>query len=91
MSEPLNPGNVPGWIWGFLPGEPQEFFWKAGHTMTMMVFFEPEGVTKINASSPNFNYLSDAILTGKVFQVHAYRGQCPAKMQSSQRDQSELM
>ena len=64
---------------GFLPGEPQKFFWKAGHTMTMMVFFKKKDVTKVQASSSNFNYLSDAILNGKVFQVHAYRGQCPGR------------
>ncbi|MGD9850893.1 MAG: hypothetical protein AB7T38_06485 [Nitrospirales bacterium] len=73
----LQPGECAWLDRGFLPGEPQAFFWGAGHTMTMMVFFENEGVTKIHASSAKFRYLSDAILNRKVFQVHAYRGECP--------------
>ncbi len=73
----LQPGECAWLDRGFLPGEPQVFFWKAGHNMDMMIFFENEGVHKINASSMNFNYLSDAILNKKVFQVHAYRGKCP--------------
>ena len=76
-ARPPRPGECAWLDRGFLPGEPQEFFWKAGHTMTMMVFFDKEGVTKVHASSSNFNYLSNAILNGKIFQVHAYRGQCP--------------
>lgn len=63
---------------GWRPGEPQEFVWKLGDKMSdMIIYFEPQGVTMVHTESIKFNILSDALLQKNVFQVHAYRGQCP--------------
>ena len=64
---------------GFRSGEPQKFRWAAKRKMLLQAFFESQDVKKILSSSQNFNYLAKGILNGEVFQVHAYRGQCPGK------------
>jgi hypothetical protein len=75
---PPQPGECAWLDRGWRPGEPQEFVWKLGDKMSdMIMYLEPQGVTMVHTESLKFNVLSDALLQKNVFQVHAYRGQCP--------------
>ncbi len=62
---------------GFLPGEPQKFYFLIRRGKPLMVEFGPQGVTNVKSDSSKIEYLVNNILKGQVFQVHAYRGQCP--------------
>lgn len=63
---------------GFLPGEPQELRWDNDDMGSIMQFqFGPQGITMSGASNGKFLRLVNSVLKGQVFQVQAYRGQCP--------------
>ncbi len=62
---------------GFLPGEPQKLVFMLDKGKPLIVEFGPQGVTNVGSASSKLEYLVNNILKGQVFQVHAYRGQCP--------------
>ncbi len=62
---------------GFIPGEPQVFVWDPGGRKHLRVEFDARFITKIITGNPKYNFLANSIIQGDLFQVYAYRGQCP--------------
>ena len=74
---PPQPGECAWLDRGFLPGEPQVFYWFPKPITSYNMDYEHNRITKLNSGNNQFEYVVNGLLNQTGFQVHAYRGECP--------------